>query len=155
MVQFGAESNLECAPFLMSVQEGPDNCVSFIVSLGMKEKSVTRDADTLLNQILTSCVPIEPDENETYEIIFEGDVLHMVRNESFAFVDDYEIWQGDYYILFENSFLLEQAPKLFELNLAEAVCKNKCRHYGIICQNHIVDVISANAPIIRKCAEMK
>lgn len=152
MIKFGDETvMMNSAPFLIRTIEGQDNDISFIISLPFKgEKVDVYDTGIpALNEVLTGCTPIYPDENNTYEIIFEDYVLHMTRKESFTTGDDYEIRHGKYFILFERSRLLDSMSAFVECELIKAVRDNVSRHYGIYCQNHIVDIITTNEPIIR------
>lgn len=70
----------------------------------------------------------------------------MTRNESYTAWDDYEVRKGKYFIVFERSRLLDCMPKLVETELVEAYFPQGWKHYGIYCQNHIIDVIAAGEP---------
>ena len=155
MIGFGNEQDtMDSAPFLINTTEGQDNDISFIISFPLKgEKTIIDETGIpVLNEILGNCIPIYPDGNNTYEIIFENYVIHMTRNESYTIWDDYEIRHGKYLILFERSRLLDSMPKFVECELIKAVCSNAYKHYGIYCQNHIIDIITTNEPIIRHIA---
>lgn len=153
MIKFGDDTDImNSAPFLIKTIEGQNNDISFIISLpfeGEKGADVDDIGIPALNEILTDCIPLYPDENNTYEIIFEDYVLHMTRNESFTTWDDYEIRHGKYLIMFERSRLLDSMSVFVECELLKAVCNNAGKHYGIYCQNHLVDIIATNEPIIR------
>ena len=64
--------------------------------------------------------------------------------------DNYEIQKGKYFIIFEKSRLLDYLPQIVEKEIVEAYNPNGWKHYGIYCQNHIVDVIASEEPKIRK-----
>lgn len=153
MIKFGNENdNINSAPFLIKAIEGQDNNIAFIISLvleGEKGADIDDTGISVLNEILSNSIPIYSDKNNTYKIIFENYVLHMTRNESYTSWDDYEIRHGKYFILFERSRLLDSMPEFVECGLVESVCINTCKHYGIYCQNHIVDIITTNNPIIQ------
>ena len=88
--------------------------------------------------------------NNLYEIVFENYVFHMTRNESYTCWDDYEIRQGDYFILFDRSRLLDYLPHIVEIGIVNAYYPQGYKHYGIYCQNHIIDIVSAIEPKIKK-----
>lgn len=158
MIKFGEETDgMKSAPFLIRTIEGQNNDISFIISLPYKgeKRDVYDTGIPKLNEILADCTPIYPDENNTYEITFEDYVLHMTRNESFATWDDYEIRHGKYLIVFERSRLLDCMPALVDYELIKAVRNNGSKHYGIYCQNHLVDIITTNEPIIRAYSNEK
>lgn len=153
MIRFGNENeNIKSAPFLIQAVEREDNDISFIVSLPLKGEIGADIDDTgisALNQVLSDCTPIYPDENNIYEIIFENYVLHMTRNESYTSWDNYEIRHGKYFIVFEKSRLLDSMPEFVESGLIKAICISDCKHYGIYCQNHVIDIIATNDPVIK------
>lgn len=153
MIRFGDDAGIiDTYPFLIKAIEGLYNEISFIISLPLKgEKGIVNDTgNSCLDGILNKCVPVYPDENNSYEIIFKNYVLHMTRNESYTFWDEYEIRHGKYLILFERSRLLDNISSYVDCNLINDMCKKEYKHYGIYCQNHIIDVITTTEPIIRK-----
>ncbi|MDO5096006.1 MAG: hypothetical protein Q4D65_05540 [Peptostreptococcaceae bacterium] len=157
MLQFGTDNSIiSRAPFLIKMVEGEDNDIAFVISFAAKGEEGERvfDADnSALNKLLAESAPLYPDENNSYEIIFEDYVLHLTRNESFTTWDDYEIRHGRYLVVFERSRLLDSMSDFVECVLVQSLCKNKNRHYGIYCQNHIIDIITPNEPIIRTCSK--
>ncbi len=87
MIKFGNENNdMNSAPFLIKTIEEMDNEVKFIVALSMKGKQgcgINEEDDSALGKILSECVPIYPDEDNLYEILFDNYVFHITRNESY------------------------------------------------------------------------
>ena len=84
-----------------------------------------------------------------YEIIFEDYILYQVRNESFCVYYSEEIRKGDILIIFEKSNLLERLSKTPESLLIESH-KQQYRHYGIYCEDHIIDIVAFDEPKIIK-----
>lgn len=154
MVAFGKENReMNSAPFLIKAIEEKDNYIQFIISLpieGKKGTVINNVEIPELNEILKESTPIFPNENNLYEIIFEDYIFHITRNESYTCRDDYEISNGKYFIIFERSRLLDCVPELVEDRLLGECYPAGWKHYGICCQNHIIDIISAKEPIIRK-----
>lgn len=153
MIIFGNKNDEICAaPFLIRTIEEPDNIIKFFVAMPVKkEKGEIIDIENPeLNKILCECVPLQPEENDIYEIIFENYIFHTTRNESYTCKDDYEISQGKYFVVFDKSRLLDCLPQIVEQSIIEACFPNGWKHYGIYCQNHIIDVIAVEEPKIRK-----
>ena len=154
MIEFGkASKNQAHAPFLIKAEETADNCIRFIVSLSCEGEIGFNDiTENGLGEILHEATPIYPDENEVFEIVFEHYILHQTRNESYCSFDDYEIKQGKYFVVFERSRLLDTLPMITDCQVlsGEGAYPGKWVHYGIYCQNHIIDIVSHNKPIIKK-----
>ena len=157
MILFGKENDeISSAPFLVKTIEEMENEIKFVVALpiqGKKESDINDMENSALNKILSECVPVYPDENNLYEIIFENYVFHMTRNESYTYRDDYEIRRGKYFIIFDKSRLMDYLPQIVEPEIIEAYFPKGWKHYGIYCQNHIIDVIATGNPMIKKCIE--
>lgn len=154
MIEFGNENKeLKTAPFLIKAVEEDDNCITFIVSsvvAGEKGKN-TEDTDIeVLKELLTESIPVYPDYNNLYKIVFKHYVLHQTRNESYTSWDNYEVRKGNYFIIFEKSRLLDYISEFVEKGIIEAYYPNGYKHYGIYCQNHIIDIIATKEPIVEK-----
>lgn len=154
MIAFGKEnSEIVEAPFLVKAVEQEENGIRFIVALsvaGEKDENINVADDSTLNELLLAYKPIRADENNLYEITFKDYVFHMTRNESFTCWDDYEIRKGRSFIIFEKSRLLDCLPHIVELGIVRAYYPQGWKHYGIYCQNHIIDVIAVREPEIKK-----
>lgn len=161
MIGFGNDDiSTSSAPFLIKAEEGYDNCIRFIISLACKDEKGSDKNNTgikELDRILHKAAPIYPDENETYEIVFEDYILHQTRNESYCSIDEYEIQKGKYFIIFEKSRLLDTLPAITDCQTCSdgSVYPGRWSHYGIYCQDHIIDIISHNEPTIRKLTARK
>lgn len=158
MINFGTENKeLKTLPFLIKSIEEVDNDITFIVSLpiiGEKGTGIEEIEDMEipgLKELSIESRPIYPDENNLYEIVFEDYVLYQTRNESYTSWDDYEIRRGKYFIIFEKSRLLDYVSQLVETDIVHAYYPNGYKHYGIYCQNHIIDIIATKEPIIKRC----
>ena len=153
MITFGKTTlNAFTAPFLIKAEEQADNEIKFIVALPVYDENNTGKESTgnmKLDHLLEKAVPIHEDPYHVYEIIFENYVFHMTRNESYTSLDNYEIKQGDYFILFEQSRLLDYLPHIVDTEFVKFHHPDGYKHYGIYCQNHIIDVISAIEPKIK------
>lgn len=156
MIGFGAENNIHRLPFLIRAAEEQDNDVKYVIALprvknkGETEADKNFTDDPGLKKIISESSPIYPDENNMYEITFEDYILHMTRNESYSFGNPCDVGKGDHFIIYESSRLLDCLPDLSETGIIQAVYENGYKHYGIRCQNHTIDVITAHEPIIKK-----
>ena len=155
MIAFGNTTiKTSSAPFLIELAEGANNEIKFVVALsacGELATDSTETGNTQVDEVLSACVPINADTDDRYEIVFESYVFYMVRNESYALGwHKDEIGKGDYFLLFEKSRLLDFLPHFAETEILEAYCQQGWQHYGILCQNHLIDVIAASEPKIRK-----
>ena len=153
MITFGGQKSGKHAPFLISLSEEPDNALKLVISLSYAgEKGSDVSELPALSEILKECRPIYPDKNQTYEILFEQYILYLNRNESYTSWDNSEIYKGKYFILFEKSQLLTILPVLTDCQILSdgTYYPGKYQHYGIYCQNHIIDVISCHEPLIKK-----
>ena len=140
----------ENAPFVLSVTDNADNELRIILSLAKTgQKCITDDDSTKLNEILENAVPVQADEDNIYEIVFERYIIYQCRNESYTAFDNTEIRDGKYLVTFEKSRLLDFYENvIFDFDSIDT--KTKRKHYGIISANHIIDVIANEPPIIRK-----
>ena len=154
MILFGTENEeMSTAPFLVKTIEEGENGIRFIVSLSIQgKKGIDRNDIGIpaLSKLLLESTPICPDENNLYEILFENYVFHMARNESYTCWDDYEIRHDKYFIIFDKSRLLDYLPQIVNQGIVESYYPKGWKHYGIYCQNHIIDVIATKEPRIKK-----
>lgn len=154
MIAFG-DSHFQhpiSAPFLIRSEGGEDLCVSFIIAFPkyeyVPESGVGNEK---LDAVLANATAICPSE-EQYEILFENYILYQVRNESYAAVDAVEVYKGSFLCIYEKSHLLDALPLLTDCQILESGIPypGKWKHYAILCQNHIIDVITCKEPTIRK-----
>ena len=156
MIEFGNDIKMKNAPFLIKSEEGEDNSVRFTVALSICEDTKNTKVDNIeqnfLKDLLKNKFLILKDDKEVYEIVFERYILYQVRNESFCSKDDYDIQQGKFFIVFDKSRLLDMLHTITDCQIAVNgdSYPGNWKHYGIYCQNHIIDIISHNEPVIKK-----
>ncbi len=160
MLEFGTENkeitkNTKCAPFVLSIEDNGDNCLKIVIALPKKgkqgegaEKLLVKD-NKKLNDLIMKSYPVYEDMDNVFEIIFENYIIYQCRNESYTAYDNSEIRKGKYFIIFEKSKLLNYYKDvIFDFD-GEENEKNR-KHYGIYTENHIIDVISNDSPVISK-----
>ena len=154
MLEFGAENKeinqySRLAPFVISIKDDPDNQLSIIIALPSPVNSQTDHEDERLNNILSDAVRIVPDESQMYEIRFDTYIIYQCRNESYAMSDPSEIIKGRHLVICERSLLLDHYKNIiFDKDCDHQKANRK--HYGIYAENHTIDVISNEPPIITR-----
>lgn len=129
MIEFG-EENKECKNF------SPD-VISCKEIIGEDEANNTWE------------IVVSLSSGEVYKIIFEQYMMHLTRNESYTFWDKYEVYSGDYFVIFKKSRLLDILDKMI-IHTDDCSYPGIGIHYGIFACDHIIDVITANEPKIIK-----
>lgn len=94
---------------------------------------------------------IVPDPSVLYQITFEGTISYEVLNESYSCWDDYETWEyGNLFRVYTKSKFLDF---ISETTFAKEFTASYC-HYGILCLDHIIHVISEDPPKIKKISKI-
>lgn len=157
MIEFGSGRANECKdiPFILAVEDNFDNELRIVVALPVKgEKGTGMDdiEDQKLKEILKESYPVYPDENNRYEIVFPSYIVYQMRNESYTVWDGDELCEGKYFTIYKKSKLLDQVEKItIARQFEDGSCyPEKWLHYGIHAQNHVLDVISSEKPVIKR-----
>lgn len=83
-----------------------------------------------------------------FEIIWESYIAYCIRNESFTVLDEYEEFElGNLVRIYSKSRFLDY---IGAATIASGEYPVPFRHVGLICLNHVVDVVAAAKPIIRE-----
>lgn len=89
-----------------------------------------------------------------YEIVFPNYITYQIRNESYCTYDPDEIRHGRYLLTFERSVMLSHMEQTIDIPLLRhAHGIDHWTHYGIYTSDHIIDVISPDAPRITVLGE--
>ena len=127
MIKFGGENkeiNEKCkgAPFLLSLEDNPDNVLRVVIAFPMEGGEGERLEDfpeklrEKADDMLIHSKPVYEDMDQVYEIIFEDYIIYQNRNESYTCWDDYEIRKGNYLIIFDRSRLLDYYGNVVFIN---------------------------------------
>lgn len=134
------------------VEENDLELVMFI-----EEARTDEDTDEDLKDILdfapsTKISPIISDEKcKRYKIIFKDYLIFTVTNESFDIGDENENFEGKLFRKYTRSKFLEYIQHAVNIEYAEILMdEGKYNHFCICCLNQIIDVASANEPIIEE-----
>jgi hypothetical protein len=82
-----------------------------------------------------------------FELTWRSYVSYCVRNELFSRMIDGDVWQGRLFRTYSKSQFLDHVRR------ATVACDNypgPLQHWGISCLNHVIDVVSANEPLVRR-----
>lgn len=160
MLEFGTENeeitaNSPNAPFVLSIDDNEDNRLRIVIALPKMgepgegiEESDYRNNEKLKEMLMSSC-PVYEDMDNVYQILFERYIIYQCRNESYTTYDPREVGKGNFLIIFESSPLLDYYKDVI-FDFDHHLTKDVRKHYGIYAENHIIDVISNEPPIITK-----
>ncbi|NMC55673.1 MAG: hypothetical protein GYA50_00405 [Eubacteriaceae bacterium] len=81
------------------------------------------------------------------QIDFDWYIGYSVLNECFTVRDNYEKFIGKTFRIYTKSRYLDFIKAG---TIASVDYPGPFKHYGIVCLNHIIDVVSANEPIIKE-----
>ena len=84
--------------------------------------------------------------NFSFELVWPTYILYSVRNESFAYPDKAEKWEGRLFCTYSKSHFLEYAKSG---TIATDEYPEPFQHLGINCLNHVIDVISHKQAILK------
>ena len=151
MIKFGEKyKNDDILPYILKICDSTNNILKIIVTLpllGEKGSEVSNTGDKELDEILKESYPVLINYNEIYEIVFENYIMYQIRNESFANPDENTKISGKYFVIIKNSSYLKMVKNI---TFYSDIFDDKYIHYGIFSWNHVVDIISAEKPKIRK-----
>lgn len=139
-----------CFPFMIKLNDEIDNCLKIIISLPRTGENKFKEENTAVASLLENCTELVPDYDKIYEICFERYVMYQIKNESFTFFDDAEQFEGDYLRIYKKSKLLNNIGLFTDYELAQIFLDGEAKHYGIITQNHVIDIIAVYEPTIKK-----
>jgi hypothetical protein len=132
--------------FLSEIQELDYNGLRLVVREGLP----TGEAGPLQvgDAVISGGTRIEvTEESQTFELIWSRYVAYSVLNESFASVDDEERYEGNRFRVYVKSRFIDYVL------LASFACADypgPTQHFAVVCENHVVNVISVVQPTIQR-----
>ena len=158
MIAFGKDNATQYRgiPFLLELHDNSDNELSLKIALPMAGNPLAKNElagySAKIGDILKKSVPIEPDEKQIYQIVFPSYITYLMRNESYCSLDPYEVREGTHFMIYTKSRLLDSLPILTDCQTLSdgTLYPYPWKHYGIITNNHVIDVISGDEPMITK-----
>ncbi|GAA0177097.1 hypothetical protein SH2C18_03830 [Clostridium sediminicola] len=132
--------------YLDSISEPNDNhlCLTFNRS---KTNTVPESID-IGGNVINNVYSIDIDYRlPIIQIDFESYIGYSILNESYTGQDDYEIFEGKWFRIYSKSRYLDFIKSG---TIATKDYPGPFKHYGIICFNHIIDIVSVSEPIIKE-----
>lgn len=131
--------------FLDEMKEPDDNCLALRIFEGI----VGEPEDTDFGGVVlknTRPITIEA-QSRSYGIYFKMYVAYSIRNESYTTWDEEEEWVGRIFRTYSKSKFIDYVSKS---TFANDEFPGPLTHYGIVCQNHVIDVVSTVEPQIER-----
>jgi hypothetical protein len=99
-------------------------------------------------KVLRGLERIESDPScRVFELVWPTYVCYAVRNESFCTQNADETWEGRLFRRYSKSHFLEFVART---TIATAAFPRPLQHWGVACLDHVIDVVSASAPHVRR-----
>jgi hypothetical protein len=130
--------------FLSEIQELDFNGLRVVVCEGRP----TGEAEPRFvgDSVIPDCTRIEiTEDSAAFEIIWENYVAYSVLNESYAAPDGEEQYEGRRFRVYSKSRFIDYVARA---SFACPEYPGPSQHYGIVCENHVIDVISTVPPIV-------
>lgn len=81
------------------------------------------------------------------QLDFEWYIAYSVINEGYTVMDDFEEFEGEVFRIYNKSRYLDFI-KLGTISSDDY--PGPFKHYGIVCLNHIIDIVSTTEPIVKE-----
>lgn len=119
-------------------------CGTVLCPLDLDSPECDQDVLTVLDE---NTREIRTDNRKLYQITFDRYISYQVLNESYSAWDKKESFtMGNLFRRYTKSNYLDYITQTtYATEFTEQVT-----HYGILCLNHIIDVISEDVPVITK-----
>lgn len=128
--------------FLSEIEELDYNGLRLVVAEGRPDGNVEpfRVGDVQLSggtRIRTA------EDSRAFEIVWSTYVAYSVLNESFAAPDDHEHYTGKRFRIYTRSRFIDYVSRA---SFVSDEFPGPTRHYAVLCENHVVDVVSTDSP---------
>jgi hypothetical protein len=128
--------------FLHGVSEPNDHELRLLIA---EAKLGEIDNDVVVGRTIFPSRPIRYTEDcRLFEVHWLHCAAYLVRDEAYAVPDSYDQFSGQRFVLYSKSRFLDL---MLATTIKELV--GPIRHWGILCLNHVVDVISKHDPVVR------
>ncbi|RYD89993.1 MAG: hypothetical protein EOP54_24690 [Sphingobacteriales bacterium] len=96
--------------------------------------------------ILSDLTPMERGGNK-YSIYFSRYLAYHITNESYGTFNNIDEFDGHLIRVYYKSSYLQF---IYDTTIADVIYPGDLKHYGILCQDQIVDIITNEVPVITK-----
>jgi len=132
--------------FLSDFQEAGHNSLRIEVAEGIPVGSA--ESIKVGESVIPDCTALEvTHESRVFEIFWRRYVRYTMLNESYASVGDEECYEGNRFRIYSKSHFIEFMSR------ATFACDEypgPTRHYCIVCEDHVLDVLSVEPPTVRR-----
>jgi hypothetical protein len=132
--------------FLAEIQETGHNSLKLVVAEGLpvgEPESITAGG-----VVIPNCTRIEAtDQSRIFELVWMNYVGYTVLNESYASVNDEERYEGRRFRVYSKSRFLDYMSR------ATFACDEypgPTRHYCVACEDHIVEILAVDPPVVTR-----
>jgi hypothetical protein len=143
--------------FLRSLDEPEDNALRIVIeeaktadktdSNAVAARAAASENFPALANILQGASLITHSKDcRAFVLNWERYIAYSVRNESYVKSDPYAVFEGRLFVKYTKSRFLDYVSLS---TFATSDYPGEYFHWGIACGNHIIDVISTEAPVIR------
>ncbi len=132
--------------FLQEAREPQTNTLHMFLQEGrVSERTARRE----VGGMILEGHPVEIDDaTKSFEILWPSYIAYVVTNESFALDDDPpDTYEGRRFRRYFQSRLLQQVK---DNNRLSDEYPGPLLHFRIVCEHHLVDVISTQSPTVRR-----
>ena len=132
--------------FLRKIEELDGNGLRLVVEEG--QASPIPGTLEIGGTVITDCHPVtSTHQSKMFEIVWDRYIAYSVRNESFVPFDESEIADGGRFRHYSKSHFLDF---IRAATFATNDYPGPMHHIGINCEDHIIDVVSTNAPQVKR-----
>lgn len=132
--------------FLAEIQEAGHNSLKLVVAEGLP---VGEPKSIMLGGVaIPDCTSIEvTDQSRIFELVWKHYVGYAVLDESYASVKDGEQCVGQRFRVYSKSRFLDY---MAQATFACDEYPGPTRHYCVGCEDHIVEVLAVDAPVVTR-----
>lgn len=132
--------------YLYNIEEPEENHLRLLFE--RSKINPNKESIQMGNKIFDGLHSIEVDYSlPLIQLDFDSYIGYAIRNESYTSLDKYEQYEGKGFRIYSKSRFLDF------INLSTFATEEypgPFKHYGIVCLNHIIDVVSVCAPVIQE-----
>ena len=124
------------------------NCNSLILYFSRSKVSDISEPLVIGDKDFGNSYSVDVDnETPVIQIEFESYIGYSVLNESFTSWDDYQVFTGEAFRIYSKSRYLDF---ISVGTFASEDYPGPFKHYGIVCYDHIIDVVACNSPLVKE-----
>jgi hypothetical protein len=149
MTNINAAQEIDSCTYLSlaDIGEPEENSLRLVVDEAL---ALEREETLEINGVSLTGRPIEvTDESRRFEVLWDTYITYAVHNESYCHWDDTEEWVGERLRVYSKSKFLEF---IAVATFATDEYPGPFKHYQLICGNHVIDVVSEQAPVVKRLA---